>query len=230
MKRDYKNIDKYLDELYQDIYSQQEDDGHRGMIKDIVEKWIRGLDFQSVVDVGCGSTQVFGSFLPDNIVYFPVSLGDDAKYAIENDMSFLDFDDNSVDLVWCRHTLEHSPMPLLTLMEFHRIAKKYLCLVMPNPKHYTFVGRNHYCVAEPHQIGWLLRRAGWKVEKFEGDATEFRFLCTKQPRLGYEGYASAPIDHKIYAAERDCFGTRGIVVDVNEAMNPKEKESPNEQG
>lgn len=224
--RDYKNIDLYLDELAQDIYPQPEDEGHNDMIKDVFDKFLFGLSFDKVLDVGCGSTTTFKRLLSPRTLYIGISLGD--EHSIIMDMSFIEFKDNCFDLIWCRHTLEHSPMPLLTLMEFHRVGNKYLCLIMPNPKHYTFVGRNHYYVAESHQIGWLLRRAGWKVEKFEGDAMEFRFLCTKQPRIGYEGYSTAPVDHKIYAAERDCFDIRGTVVDVNEAM--KKEETINEQG
>ena len=40
------------------------------------------------------------------------------------DQSFLDFADETFDLVWCRHCLEHSPMPFFTLTQLVRVLKK----------------------------------------------------------------------------------------------------------
>jgi SAM-dependent methyltransferase len=224
--RNWQHMDAYLDELSQDVYSQPVDRGHTGMIWDVFYKWIQGLGFTSVLDVGCGANAVAQSFFLGK-EYTGISLGDDAilaqgqgKNVLDMDMSFMDFPEDSFDLVWCRHTFEHSPVPLLTLMEFHRVAKTWLCLIVPNPNRFTWAGRNHYSVTEPRQLVWLLRRAGWKPEKIELNSEEFRFLCAKSPRVSYEGYAEAPLDHKIYAFERDdLLSYDGQTIIVAEALN-----------
>ena len=234
--RDYRNIDRYLNELSSDIYSQPPDEGHTEMIRDVFEKWIYGMDCKNVLDIGCGATAVAEQFFKLTGMYYTgISLGEDAvsaqildKNVYDMDMSFLDFEDESFDLVWCRHTLEHSPMPLLTLMEFHRVSREWLCLIMPNPHYYTYSGRNHYYVAEPHQVAWLLRRSGWQPVKVELNQTEFRFLCVKRPRVGYEGYVEAPLPNKVYEFERDALEI-GNSLDVTEFMKSLEVQTEVEE-
>jgi len=221
--RNWQHIESYLDELSQDVYSQPIDKGHTRMIRDVFAKWISSLGFNSVLDVGCGADAIAKEIFGGK-EYTGISLGEDAVLAqghnvLNMDMSFIDFPNGTFDLVWCRHTFEHSPMPLLTLMEFHRVAKNWLCLIVPNPKRYTYIGRNHYAVTEPRQLVWLLRRAGWKPEKIELNSEEFRFLCVKCPRISYEGYAEAPLNHKIYSFERDdLLVYDGQTIIVSEAL------------
>ncbi len=226
--RDFSNINRYLDELSQDIYSQPEDDGHTEMIRDVFSKWTWMLAAESVLDVGCGAEQVAKKFFDElQVEYTGISLGEENQ--IQMDMSFLDFEDESFELIWCRHVLEHSPMPLLTLMEFHRVSSGSLCLIMPNPSHFTFTGRNHYYVAERHQIAWLLRRAGWQIVEMEFTSEEFRFMCVKQPRISYEGYVSAPLDAKVYQFERDGL-VDDQIIDTEQAMKDMESENLAETG
>ena len=111
---------------------------------------------------------------------------------------------NFSTIIFSRHYLEHSPFPLLTLMEWHRVSKKYLCLVLPNPEYFTYVGRNHYAVmGDKTQIRWLLRRAGWKIIKRKYTEFEYRYLCEKKERIGYEGWAEIPLPTYIYENDRD---------------------------
>ena len=42
------------------------------------------------------------------------------------DYNFLEYPDNSFDLVFSRHSLEHSPFPVLTLMEWYRVARDFM--------------------------------------------------------------------------------------------------------
>jgi ubiquinone/menaquinone biosynthesis C-methylase UbiE len=53
----------------------------------------------------------------------------------EMDMHSMEFDDESFDAVWCRHTLEHSFAPLQVLAEIYRVTKNdsYLFAVLPPP-------------------------------------------------------------------------------------------------
>ena len=92
-------------------------------------------------------------------------------------------------------------MPLLTLMEWHRVAKKYLMLILPNPDYYTYLGRNHYSVMDKQQAKWLLRRSGSKWFKKFSEYTELRFLC-KMPRISSEGYVDK-LSYEVYKGDRD---------------------------
>jgi ubiquinone/menaquinone biosynthesis C-methylase UbiE len=100
------------------------------------------------------------------------------------DMSFLPFEDNSFDLVFARHVLEHSPFPVITLMEWKRVCKGYLCIVAPAPEYWTYRGANHYAIMEFEQLEWLLERAGWKWIKGGGENDLFK---TTDPN--YKKYA-----------------------------------------
>jgi hypothetical protein len=100
--------------------------------------------------------------------YTGIALGEDVVVAQSlgrnvhrMDFSFLDYEDNSFDLIFSRHSLEHSPMPLLTLMEWGRAAKSWLGIVLPAPEWYGYKGRNHYSVMNMDQITNMLEQAGW---------------------------------------------------------------------
>lgn len=189
--RNYLFFDRYLDELQQDIYEQPEDVGHTEMATEIIDKWMPLLpDVQTVLDAGCGTGFCKFVFNKYNLGYVGIDTNDIAPWGfMKGDFTFSNIHDEMFDLIFSRHTLEHSPFPLITLMEWHRIARKYLMLIVPNPSHYTYSGRNHYSVLNVQQCKWLLRRAGWEIfERDYSNATEMRFLCRKQPRLGYEGY------------------------------------------
>lgn len=99
------------------------------------------------------------------------------------DFNFLVWQDETFDLVWSRHTLEHSPFPLITLMEWRRVTKAtgFLALIMPAPEpegFWTVHGRNHYSVLPKENVEWLLRRAGWHILQFDNSLTNHhpRFL------------------------------------------------------
>ena len=190
--RNYENIDKYLDELERDIYEQPSDEWHTKMTKEVIDDWIPKLDkCESVLDVGCGSGFCMSMFEDFGIDYFGITLGEDFKKSpfesdkiFSCDFSFVCWDDNAIDLIFSRHSLEHSPMPLLTLMEWHRVAKKYLCLIMPKPEAFGFGGRNHYSVLTIEQIKFLLDRSGWEIMWQNHEIPEeYRFMCKKVPRV-----------------------------------------------
>lgn len=205
-QRNWDQIEKFYNELLPDIYEQPDNEGHTKLAKDVIDKWIPELSgIKTVLDVGCGTGFCHNFFALYGIGYMGITSGkfDVNKNIYKVDYNFTDFHDSDFDLIFSRHSLEHSPFPILTLMEWHRIAKKYLILVLPNPDYYTYIGRNHYSVMNKQQTKWLLRRAGWKVMETDySEHTELRFLCEKMPRLGYEGYVEK-LSTKIYEADRD---------------------------
>jgi SAM-dependent methyltransferase len=167
--RDYSRFDEYLDELQEDIYPQPPDKVHTLWAIDSL-KLLPEVD--TVLDVGCGEGFLKSEFEKVGIVWSGITLGlqDWIKGKSKTcgglffgDFTFSHLPDNFVELVYARHSLEHSPFPILTLMEWRRISTDYLLLVAPAPEYWGYTGRNHYSVMNEDQLWWSLRRAGWKI-------------------------------------------------------------------
>lgn len=172
--RNYKHIDQYLDKLIEQIYPQPQDPGHTAWATESIQAFMSNVqDVKTVVDMGCGEAFCEDIFLPYGVDYEGVCLGKDFEVAIVNgrnvyeyDFSFWPYRDEVYDLVYSRHSLEHSPMPLLTLMEWHRVSKKYVGIVVPSPEHWKYVGQNHYYVLHDPQWRNLFDVAGFDVTYF----------------------------------------------------------------
>ncbi len=169
--RNYENIDGYINKLYGEIYPQPPDDGHTTLAQSVIDHWgSKMTTCHSVLDVGAGQGFCQPMFERWEMKYEGIALGEDVIIAQElgrnvkrMDFSFLGYSDNSFDLIFARHSLEHSPMPLLTLMEWTRVAKNWLGIILPAPEWYTFIGQNHYSVMNHAQIENLLDVAGWRI-------------------------------------------------------------------
>lgn len=169
--RNWTRHDQYLNILARDIYLQPEDPGHTALARKVIDTWMsRMTTCKSVLDVGCGEGFCQPMFERWGIQYEGVCLGEDFIVAQERgrnvkkmDFSFLEYEDESFDLIFARHSLEHSPMPLLTLFEWERVARYWLGIVLPHPDWYGFKEKNHYSVMYHDQVFNLLDRAGWKV-------------------------------------------------------------------
>lgn len=195
--RDYLFIDKYLNELQEDIYPQPPDPIHTVLAHQVIIKWANNPEYpiNDVLDVGCGQGFCSAFFRSMGIEYTGITLGKDydvcreaGLHVYKMDFSFLtDLVSDYSDLIFARHVLEHSPMPLLTLMEWHRVCGEYLILVSPKPSYWGRVGRNHYSVLERDHLEFLLIRAGFEIiEEDHSEETEFRFFCKKLPREGWQ--------------------------------------------
>lgn len=197
--RNFLNVNRYLDILLEDIYPQPLDKGHTDMTGQVIYKWCGSIQCRNVLDVGCGQGVAVPFFNELGIEYTGVTLGQD--YAVckslglnvyKQDFTFLDFPDESFDLIFSRHSLEHSPMPLITLMEWERVSRNLLCLVLPNPEWYKWVGLNHYSVMHPTQVEALLDRAGWHIIWSDFDEPqELRYMCEKKHKGHYDKYLEA---------------------------------------
>jgi len=201
--RDYERFNEYLDRLQGDIYPQPTDPGH-------LEWAIESLqmipeDVMTVLDVGCGTGFCQDIFLGKKMIYSGITLGiADYKHARYNDrnvllgdMSYLPWNDEDFHLVFARHALEHSPFPIITLMEWHRVASKYLLLVAPAPDYWNYHGKNHYSVANAQQLWWWLARAGWEIDKrwylwSDDDSFMKHYLPQEQDRSKVE-YPGPPV-------------------------------------
>jgi SAM-dependent methyltransferase len=134
-----------------------------------------------ILDMGCGP----GYFLDEmknrgytNVIGITLSEGDtkicEAKgHKIKQyDMSFIPqadgFYDETVDFIFCRHALEHSPYPIFTLCEYNRLLKLkgslYVEVPAPNCSRKHEYNANHYSILGTAQLDALLNRTGFKVD------------------------------------------------------------------
>lgn len=192
--RDYRHVERYLTELQADVYAQFPDEGTQGLIAQLAKQWLphlQGLD--SILDVGCAQGQAIPILEKYCDVVVGVTLGTDAMAACRAghnvylaDMTFLPFAENEFKLLWCRHVLEHSPMPLITLMEWHRVAGQWMIIAVPSvvAGDYGSASDQHYYVLHKGQWENLFQRSGWQVIWFD-DAhknVELRWMLEKKTR------------------------------------------------
>ena len=182
--RDYRHFDQCLDRLTGDVYSQPSDEGHTEWathaVKWILEEVYGGMPRRfrrKVLDVGCGQGFMCRVFEAMGFEWTGVTIGEDVKIAGENlgklgkdpfkvndaDMTFLPFEDGRFDLIFARHVLEHSPFPIITLMEWRRVVRDdgHLCLVAPASHNWGYRGKNHYSIVPMSLLNWWTERAGW---------------------------------------------------------------------
>lgn len=189
MNRDFRHLNLYLNKLIPDAYNAPPDEQHTKWALEVFNLWwANNKQVKEVLDVGCGDTAFMKPYFEGmGAKYHGIALNSNSPDVTNGDFSFLDFEDESVDLIWSRHSLEHSPMPLISLMEWYRVSRAWLCLVLPNPIYYGWAGLNHYSVMHPNQIEFLLKRAGWNIiwSNFS-EETELRYVCEKVRKSEYE--------------------------------------------
>lgn len=197
--RDYTNVDRYITRLIGDIYPQPADPGHTALAGGVIQRWMSSLTgCETVLDVGAGQGFCQPMFEAWDVKYEGVALGEDViaaqklGYNVKKmDYHFLTYEDNSFDMVFSRHSLEHSWSPLIALLEWHRVARNWLGIVVPAPEHFTHAGRNHYYVMNRPQWDNILEQTGWHViwdqsEKNDnGIPIEYQLFCEKSKRPQY---------------------------------------------
>lgn len=169
------------------IYDEGDSKMHEGLTTKVVEKYIDPLNLPkdaAILDIGCGP----GYFLDEmkkrgytNTTGVTLSPGDikiceEKGHTIKKyDISFLPqkdgYYDESVDFIFLRQALEHSPYPIFSLMEYNRVLKQgsYIYIEMPAPdcdRQHEF-NLNHYSILGQTQLLALLTRCGFKVENFQ---------------------------------------------------------------
>ena len=168
------------------IYDEGDSQFHSKLTSEVVTTYIDPLNIPKdalILDMGCGP----GYFLDEmkkreytNTYGITLSPGDikictDKGHTIKKyDLTFLPqkdgYYDESVDFIFCRHALEHSPYPIFTLMEYNRVLKQgskmYIEVPAPNCERKHEFNLNHYSILGETQLLALLHRTGFKVEKF----------------------------------------------------------------
>lgn len=160
-----------------------------------------------VLDVGCGQGPALRHFREKGAQVVGVTLnatdlevcraqGFDV-YAM--DQSFMEFDDESFHLIWARHVVEHSIMPLYTLCELQRLLVDTGILYLEVPDADTDAAhawnKNHYSVFSKQSWLALLDKAGftcfdrreYNMRLIEGGFDKYLgFYCSKKGAEGLE--------------------------------------------
>ena len=172
----------YYEYILGQVYDEGESPFHKQVTEDVVKKFIDPLDIPLdayILDLGCGP----GFFLDEMKTRgYTNSLGvtlspDDYDLCIANghqarksDINFLEELDESVDLIFCRHAIEHSPFPYITLLEYNRVlkphGKMYIEVPAPDSERIHENNKNHYSILGDAMWSSLLVRSGFDVNKF----------------------------------------------------------------
>jgi SAM-dependent methyltransferase len=170
------------------IYDEGDSKMHEGLTTKVVEQYIDPLNLPkdaAILDLGSGP----GYFLDEmkkrgytNLTGVTLSPGDikiceDKGHKIKKyDLSFIPqrdgYHDESVDFIFLRHALEHSPYPIFSLMEYNRILKQgskiYIEVPAPACDRKHEYNPNHYSILGQDQLIALLNRTGFRIDQFQG--------------------------------------------------------------
>jgi len=169
------------------IYDEGTSQMHEALTEEVVKKYIDPLNISKdakILDVGCGVgyfldsmkdrgyTDLIGITLSPN----DIKACEDKGHTIKKyDLSFLPqkdgYYDESVDFIFCRHSLEHSPYPIFTLMEYNRVLKQngklYIEVPAPDCDRQHEWNLNHYSILGKTQLAALVDRTGFGVDTFD---------------------------------------------------------------
>jgi SAM-dependent methyltransferase len=175
----------YQEWLYTNhLYDEGHSNLHTSMTKEAVNTHVDPLNLPKdakILDLGCGPgyfldamkergyTNMIGITLSDADIELCKKNG----HTVEKyDLSFLPqqkgYTDESVDFIFLRHALEHSPYPIFSLIEYNRLLKQYgkMYIEVPAPdcerKHEW--NANHYSILGSEQLAALLVRTGFKID------------------------------------------------------------------
>jgi SAM-dependent methyltransferase len=169
------------------IYEEGDSQFHKQLTSQVTKQYIDPLNIPKtakILDLGCGP----GYFLDEmkereytDVTGVTLSPGDvkiceDKGHTIKKyDLSFLPqkegYFDESVDFIFLRHALEHSPYPIFSLMEYNRVLKQggklYIEVPAPDTARRHEWNLNHYSILGEQQLAALLDRTGFAVNRFD---------------------------------------------------------------
>jgi len=170
----WSRIASHYTEILSDVYPQPLDDGHSDFSREFFVWAKKHIEPGSVVaDLGCGQGNMKDFIESVGATWYGITVGEDYTACMErglsekvfpHDYNFLPVADSFFYNLLSRHSLEHSPMPVLTLMEWNRICYNKLFLVLPSAEYWGVGGKNHYSVLFREQWEFLFKRSGWVVE------------------------------------------------------------------
>lgn len=169
---DYTQFRKHLETLKKTVYTEPQYSYHEKMTDSVFKQLIEPSSFKDVLDVGFGTGYALDKFKTLGIKTTGITLDEEERKAANflhdvrlMDMAFLEFEDESFDLVWCRHAIEHSPMPMIVLMEFKRVLRKggHLYIEVPSSNSIHIENANHYSMLNDEAWQSLFRKVGLQL-------------------------------------------------------------------
>lgn len=215
----------YNEWLYQcHIYAEGHSPMHKKMTGDMIKQYVDPLNLPKnakILDLGCGP----GYFLDEmkergytdltGVTLSPedVKICEDNGHTIKKfDLSFLPqregYYDESVDFIFLRHSLEHSPYPIFSLIEYNRVLKQhskiYIEVPQPNCERKFEFNLNHYSIFGHDQLAALLVRTGFDINTFEnlefqvsaGEDSEGKPVIVKEKYYCIVATKARPLDIK----------------------------------
>ena len=181
MKLDQTKIErfkKFMEKIKNETYPEPPTELHTHITETMIDYLLNKYPLSEnckILDIGCGQGVAIEQFKVRGFSPIGITLNKEdlslckqKGYEVyEMDQSFLDFNDEEFDLVWCRHTLEHSIFPYFTLGEIFRVLKHkgYLYIEVPAPdtscNHQT--NKNHYSTLSKSMWSELIRRTGFNI-------------------------------------------------------------------
>ncbi len=182
------------------IYDEGDSEFHRQLTKQVVETYIDPMNLPKdahILDLGCGPgyfldamkereyTNAFGVTLSPG----DVKICEDKGHTVKKyDLSFLPqkdgYYDESVDFIFLRHALEHSPYPIFSLMEYNRVLKQgskiYIEVPAPDCDRKHEYNLNHYSILGANQLVALLQRTGFNIDTFNNLEFELNIPTGKE--------------------------------------------------
>ena len=184
MKQEYKRFKQYMEMLHNTVYHEPETpDFHNKLIdelnRQVIDPMLIPFDTQ-ILDIGCGSgywmekmrekgyDRLTGITYNDDDIAF---CNEKKLHVLKNDFTFTELPDSYAGFIFCRQALEHSPFPMLTLLEFNRLLKKdgkaYIEVPAPDMDRKHEENVNHFSILGAKMWRELYRRAGFHIDWFQ---------------------------------------------------------------
>jgi hypothetical protein len=165
------NFKNHLEKLYKQIYNEPHSQPHTDASVEMINEFTSDLNFEKVVELGCGTAPSLDYLYDKGKITYGITMGGEivnpVHKVLREDMHFTELLDGACDLIIARHVLEHSPMPLILLMEMRRISSRYALVAMPILDSRTINHPNHYSVLPKENWEWLFKLSDWKILKFK---------------------------------------------------------------
>lgn len=192
---DLLKIRFYNDWLYNTtLYEEGPSQFHQELTTKVVAEYVDPLNLPKdahILDMGSGPGYFCDEMKARGYTnYTAVTLSDgDIKTCADKghrtakyDISFLPvqdgYIDESVDFIFCRHALEHSPYPVFTMMEYNRVLKQdgkvYFEVPAPDCDRRHEFNSNHFSILGSSQLAALLQRTGFTIDQFNNFEFDLR--------------------------------------------------------